>query len=148
MQNMIEISSKTPFDSRISTPRLLSSLSQTIPPSLVALAYNSFFDKIAFPAPSLAPPVPSELHLEADVVIIGSGAGAGVVASRVAKQGRRVIVLEKGPYVSQVRHVLILSLIIYCLNSIRSTIDHEDDCIDCENHRGMTMKQYPDKVHS
>ena len=36
----------------------------------------------------------------ADVVIIGSGAGGGILAEQLANQGREVLVLEKGPYVS------------------------------------------------
>ncbi len=43
----------------------------------------------------------AELSLEADVVIVGSGAGAGVVARELAAAGRSVLVLEAGPFVSE-----------------------------------------------
>jgi choline dehydrogenase-like flavoprotein len=39
--------------------------------------------------------------LEADVVIIGSGAGGGVVAAEVASAGRSVLILEAGPFVDE-----------------------------------------------
>ena len=39
--------------------------------------------------------------LDADVVIVGSGAGGGVVAAALAAAGRSVIVLEAGPFVDE-----------------------------------------------
>ena len=41
----------------------------------------------------------AQLELEADAVIIGSGAGGGINAYELAKAGKKVIVLEAGPYV-------------------------------------------------
>jgi choline dehydrogenase-like flavoprotein len=41
------------------------------------------------------------LALEADVVIVGSGAGAGVVARELAAAGRSVLILEAGPFVPE-----------------------------------------------
>ncbi|HET7676716.1 MAG TPA: GMC family oxidoreductase [Candidatus Limnocylindrales bacterium] len=41
------------------------------------------------------------LRLEADVVVVGSGAGGGLVAARLAEAGRSVIVVEAGPWVPE-----------------------------------------------
>jgi choline dehydrogenase-like flavoprotein len=44
------------------------------------------------------------LHLDADVVIVGSGAGGAVVARTLAEAGRSVVVLEEGPYIPPLAH--------------------------------------------
>lgn len=40
-----------------------------------------------------------EVVVEADVIIVGSGAGGGAVAAVLCKAGLQVAVVEKGPYV-------------------------------------------------
>lgn len=44
------------------------------------------------------------LTLEADSVIIGSGAGGAVVARTLAEAGESVVVVEEGPYVAPLEH--------------------------------------------
>jgi choline dehydrogenase-like flavoprotein len=41
------------------------------------------------------------MELEADVVIVGSGAGGGVIAAELSAAGRSVVVIEAGPYVDE-----------------------------------------------
>jgi choline dehydrogenase-like flavoprotein len=38
-------------------------------------------------------------NLEAEVLVIGSGAGGAVTAAMLARAGRRVVVVEEGPWV-------------------------------------------------
>lgn len=42
-----------------------------------------------------------QIELDAEVVIVGSGAAGGVVAARLAESGHDVLVLEAGPYVPE-----------------------------------------------
>ncbi len=44
-------------------------------------------------------PAGSQLTLDADVVVVGSGAGGAITAYELARAGQRVVVLEAGPYV-------------------------------------------------
>ena len=78
--------------------------------------YNSLWQRIGYePAPRPADArggselVPMALdresgtvvELEADVVVVGSGAGGGVVAARLAGAGLSVLVLEAGPFIAE-----------------------------------------------
>ena len=73
---------------------------------------NPNWDAFGYPGPVAPPPqvekpitplVPEgeSLELEADVVIVGSGAGGGVIAGTLARQGLEVVVLEAGKYLNE-----------------------------------------------
>ena len=54
--------------------------------------------QVTTPAPILPLTIGEDTTLEADAVVIGSGAGGGVVAGELALAGKSVIILEKGGY--------------------------------------------------
>ncbi|HEX5579311.1 MAG TPA: GMC family oxidoreductase N-terminal domain-containing protein [Candidatus Limnocylindria bacterium] len=60
----------------------------------------------AAPSPALRPIAldrtpGATVELEADCVVVGSGAGGGVVAARLAEAGLAVLVLEAGPFMTE-----------------------------------------------
>ena len=45
-------------------------------------------------------PAPEQMSERFDVVVVGSGAGGGVVAGELAERGRNVLLLETGPHLT------------------------------------------------
>ena len=73
---------------------------------------NPAWEPLGYPGPlSVPPPAPKVIRpleptgddwtLEADAVVIGSGAGGGVIAARLAEAGKNVVILEGGGYFNE-----------------------------------------------
>ncbi|MFN2466032.1 MAG: FAD-dependent oxidoreductase [Candidatus Dormibacteria bacterium] len=77
-----------------------------------ASGVNPAWKPLGYPGP-LSPPPPTpkvirplepegtEWNLTADAVVIGSGAGGGVIAAKLAEQGKDVLILEGGGYYNE-----------------------------------------------
>jgi choline dehydrogenase-like flavoprotein len=76
-----------------------------------ATGTNPFWERFGYPGPQGPPPdVPKPISLlqprdgevlEADAVVVGSGAGGGVIAGKLAAAGLDVVVLEMGGYFNE-----------------------------------------------
>lgn len=61
---------------------------------------------VDLPQPIQPLTITADTTLEADAVVIGSGAGGGLVAGELAKAGKSVVVLEKGGYNNEANFTL------------------------------------------
>ena len=75
-------------------------------PNWAALDYTAPAPPVDIPQPIKPLEITEDITLEADAVVVGSGAGGGVVAGELAMAGKSVIVLEKGGYNNEANFTL------------------------------------------
>ena len=75
----------------------------------------------------------SNLNIEADVVVIGSGAGGAINAYELAKQGKKVIVLEAGSYVPSTKFAEMLAVAMGAM--------YQDEGGQANTHGDITVLQ-------
>lgn len=84
------------------------------PRSYPATGYARFSDRPGYPGPAGPPvhrlqvmpaPGPDTRRLDAEVVVIGTGAGGSLAAHRLAERGHDVLMLERGRFLSPERFV-------------------------------------------
>lgn len=104
----IGASSPEAYAGVVALQRMVLGLAYTLPdangknPNWEALAYPGP-RRAATPSPKrIAPRVITEdEQIEADVCVVGSGAGGGVIAGELTRRGLRVVVLEAGAYYNE-----------------------------------------------
>jgi choline dehydrogenase-like flavoprotein len=72
------------------------------------------------------PPAAGEATLDADLCVIGSGAGGAVIAAHAARAGRRVVLLEEGPQVrgrEMTGRENAMSALLFKESGLQSTVD-------------------------
>jgi choline dehydrogenase-like flavoprotein len=72
------------------------------------------------------PPAAGEVTIEADLCVIGSGAGGAVIAAHAARAGRRVVLLEEGPQVrgtEMTGRENAMSALLFKESGLQSTVD-------------------------
>lgn len=66
--------------------------------------------------------------LEADVVVVGSGPGGATTARELSRKGRKVVVLEKGPWVRKVGSLMVFSKAVEHFGQLK-TIENDGSAI-------------------
>ncbi|KAG0031545.1 hypothetical protein BGZ81_001020 [Podila clonocystis] len=91
--------------------------------------HSDRFTAKAFPQYDFIQVPPQGLELTYDVVIVGSGAGGGVMAAELSKAGKRVLVIEKGHHYHQSELSLVQTEAFNNLYESRAALSSADGAI-------------------